>query len=126
MFSPGPCFAIFSRSRTPRNPDSRARSGVISGKRDLLDRVHLDLAFFHAVSRGHLHVGPHPDADAARELSATNPSRSRLANTMRILLPRTTPRMSLARVRPAHSELQVDPALGAHLRRKLRLLAEVW
>src|SRR5580700_2275549 len=31
MFSPLPCFATFSRSNTPRNPDARASSGVISG-----------------------------------------------------------------------------------------------
>src|SRR5688572_32333245 len=31
-FSPLPCFATLNRSRTPRKPDSRANSGVISGK----------------------------------------------------------------------------------------------
>ncbi len=32
MFWPRPCLATLSRSRTPRKPDSRANSGVISGK----------------------------------------------------------------------------------------------
>jgi len=31
MFWPRPCFATLSKSRTPRNPDSRASSGVMSG-----------------------------------------------------------------------------------------------
>src|SRR5260370_26540915 len=32
MFSPRPCFATLSKSITPRKPDSRARSPVISGR----------------------------------------------------------------------------------------------
>src|ERR1035441_10679471 len=32
MFSPLPCFATLSRSTTPRKPDSRANSPVISGR----------------------------------------------------------------------------------------------
>src|ERR1700687_1876122 len=32
MFSPLPCLATLSRSIKPRKPDSRANSGVISGK----------------------------------------------------------------------------------------------
>ena len=39
---------------------------------DRLDRINLDRAFFHAVPRAHLDVGPHPYSDAASDFSATN------------------------------------------------------
>ena len=42
-------------------------------KADLLNRVHFDLAFFHAVSAADPHAGLRPDPDAARNFSAPNP-----------------------------------------------------
>lgn len=42
------------------------------GKADGFDRVHLDLAFFHAVAGADGDVGARPDADAAGDLAAPN------------------------------------------------------
>ena len=41
-------------------------------KADRFDRVDLDLAFLHAVSGTHSNVRPHPESDAASNLSAAN------------------------------------------------------
>src|SRR6185436_166129 len=46
----------------------RGDVGQLDGKH----RVHLDLAFFHAVAVPGLDVGPHPDPDAAADLAATD------------------------------------------------------
>lgn len=42
------------------------------GKTDRLDRIHLDLTFFHPVPRTHFDMGTHPYSDAASDFSATN------------------------------------------------------
>src|ERR1017187_6622666 len=41
-------------------------------KTDWLDRIHLDLTFFHPVPVADLDVGAHPYSDAASDLAATN------------------------------------------------------
>jgi hypothetical protein len=41
-------------------------------KADGLDRVHLDLTFFHTVAGAHWDVRAHPYSDTARDFSATN------------------------------------------------------
>jgi hypothetical protein len=41
-------------------------------KTDGLDRVHLDLTFFHTVAGAHFDVRAHPYSDTARDFSATN------------------------------------------------------
>jgi hypothetical protein len=42
-------------------------------KADLLDRVHFDLAFFHAISPAHTHMRSRPYPDAASNVPAPNP-----------------------------------------------------
>lgn len=42
-------------------------------KTDWLYRVHLDLAFFHSVTRTNSDVLTRPDSDAARDFSTSNP-----------------------------------------------------
>jgi hypothetical protein len=42
------------------------------GKTDRQDRIHLDLALFHAVAVADLDVGTHPYSDAASDFSAAN------------------------------------------------------
>ena len=64
------------------------RSDVGIGDRE--DRVHLDLAFVHPVSPADRHVGTHPDADAAGDLAAANPSRRRLVKSTREVYSRLT------------------------------------
>jgi hypothetical protein len=49
---------------------SKVRSDV--GKSYRFDRVYFDLALFHPVTCAHSYMGPHPDAHAAGDLSATN------------------------------------------------------
>jgi len=41
-------------------------------KPDGLNRIYLDLAFFHAVSRAHSHMGTLPDSNAASDFAAAN------------------------------------------------------
>jgi hypothetical protein len=43
------------------------------GEADGLDRVHFDFAFLHAVAATRFYVGTLPDADAACDVSTTNP-----------------------------------------------------
>ena len=43
------------------------------GEADLLNRVHFNLAFFHAVSAADAYAGLRPYPDAARDLPAPNP-----------------------------------------------------
>lgn len=38
-----------------------------------LDRIHFDLAFFHAIAAALFYAGALPDADAAGNVSTTNP-----------------------------------------------------
>jgi hypothetical protein len=40
---------------------------------DRFDRIHLDFAFFHAIAAARFYAGTLPDADAAGDVSATNP-----------------------------------------------------
>jgi hypothetical protein len=53
-------------TRLPRELRSDIR------KTDRLDRIHLDLAFFHRVPGAHSDVGTHPYSDTACDFSAAN------------------------------------------------------
>ena len=61
-----------SKSRTPRNSDSRASSGEISGSPiGSMESTSIS-AVPHSVSDAHCDLRTHPDSDAARDLSATD------------------------------------------------------
>jgi len=73
MFSPLPCFATLKhRSRTPRNPDSRASSGVMSGNPIVSIESTSDLTFLHAISAAHAYARTYPDSDSTGDLSTAN------------------------------------------------------
>src|SRR3974390_3885412 len=71
MFSPRPWFATLSRSRIPRNPDSRPSSGVISGNPiGSIESISISPSSMR-YRRPHPAAGPRPDSDTASNFPAT-------------------------------------------------------
>lgn len=82
MFSPLPCLATFRRSSTPRNPDSRASAGVMSGNPiGSIESTSISPSSMRyrrpALTRGLIQMRTELVISPRR-----TPSRSRLANTM--------------------------------------------
>lgn len=72
MFWPEPCLAILRRSMTPAKPEARRQLRSYIAEADGLDRIYLDLAFFHAVTSTYSHVRPLPDSNRDRDLATTD------------------------------------------------------
>jgi hypothetical protein len=73
MCSPRPCFAMLRRSATSLKPERRARSGVISARVTLPNRVHFDLALVHAIAPADLDVRVGPESNAAGDAASPHP-----------------------------------------------------
>ena len=58
-------------------------------KTDWRDRIHLDLAFFHAIPGAHFDVGTHPYSDTASDFSAANSFAKSLGEHHENILQRT-------------------------------------
>ena len=87
MLVPLPCFAILSRSSTPRKPDSRASSGVMSGNPIGVTDSISHLAVSHAIAAAFRDMGPRPNPDATSDVAANHPFAKTLGKDHEFLCP---------------------------------------